>query len=80
MDHLPVEGLDEIESLLTRIHSRELIELVKTSCEKLGDGESSYACNPGKGEIYECKDSYEAALISAASAVTAVRKVLDGDD
>jgi len=80
MDKLEVQGLDEIESLLTKIHSPELVSLVKTSCEKLGEGESSSACNPGQGEIYECKDSYEAALVSAASAVTAVREILDGDD
>jgi histone deacetylase 6 len=80
MDKLEVQGLDEIETLLKRIHSEDLINLVKSSCEKLGEGESSQACNPGQGEIYECKDSYEAALVSAASAVTAVREILDGDD
>ena len=73
MQKLEVEGLDEIEELIARIHSRDLINLVRTSCEKLGDGESSQACNPGEGEIYECKDSFEAAKVSAASAVTAVR-------
>ena len=80
LDKLEVEGMDEIESLLARIHSEDLIKLVKTSCEKLGEGESSSACNPGKGEIYECKDSYEAALVSAASAVTGLKKILNGDN
>ena len=72
MQKLEVQGLDEIEDLIARIHSRDLINLVRTSCEKLGDGESSSTCNPGQGEIYECKDSFEAAKVSAASAVTAV--------
>ena len=77
MEKLEVEGLDEIEELLARIHSRDLIGLVKSSCERLGEGESSHSCNPGKGEIYECKDSYEAAKVSAAAAVTGVRRILD---
>jgi len=33
--------LDEIEDLIARVHSRDLIELVRSSCAKLGDGESS---------------------------------------
>jgi hypothetical protein len=33
--------MEEIEELIAKIHSRELINLVRTSCEKLGDGESS---------------------------------------
>lgn len=37
MDKLEVTGLDEIEGLLARIHSQELIDLVRTSCEKLGE-------------------------------------------
>ena len=78
MVKLEVDCMDEIEALLARIHSADLIKLVKSSCEKLGDGESSNLCNPDKGEIYECKDSYEAALVSAASSVTAVRKILEG--
>ena len=81
MEKLEVAGMDEIESLIEKIHSRDLINLVKSSCERLGEGEScSSNINPGKGEIYECKDTYEAALVSAASAVTAVREILDGDD
>ncbi len=63
--------------MLARIHSQELIDLVRSSCERLGDGESSYCVNPGAGEIYECKDSFNAAKVSAASAVTGVRKILD---
>jgi len=47
MQKLEVQGMEEIEELIAKIHSRDLINLVRTSCEKLGDGESSSACNPG---------------------------------
>lgn len=79
MDKLEVQGLDEIESLLTKIHSQELVDLVRNSCAKLGEGEGSQCCNPAVLEIYECKDSYEAALVSASAAVTGVRDILKGD-
>ena len=76
MDKLEIEGMDEIESLLTRIHSPSLIDLVRTSCAKLGEGEGSQCCNPAVLEIYECKDSYEAALVSASACVTGVKEIL----
>ena len=79
MVHLPVEGMDEIEKIITQTHSEELIELVKSSCAKLGEGETSFASNPGFGEVYECKDTYQAALVSAAATVTAVKAILDSE-
>lgn len=53
--------------------------MVKDSCAKLEPEKSSYLVNPIKGEIYECKESYEAAKLAAASAVTGVKKILSGD-
>ena len=50
---------------------------MKDSCAKLGEGESSWNVNTEKGEIYECKDSYEAAIVSAASTVTGVKAILE---
>ena len=79
MDKLEVQGMDEIEGLLTKIHSQDLVDLVRNSCAKLGEGEGSQCCNPAVLEIYECKDSYEAALVSASAAVTGVRDILKGD-
>ena len=76
LDKLDVQGLDEIETLLTKIHSPALIELVRSSCERLSEGEGSQCCNPGILEIYECKDSYEAALVSASACVTGVKEIL----
>ncbi|CDW72549.1 histone deacetylase hda1 [Stylonychia lemnae] len=78
MDKLEVQGLDEIEELIAAIHSQELIDKVRDSCAKLAEGESSNVINPGQGEIYECKDTYEAAKISAAGAVAGLRDILDG--
>ena len=79
MEKLEVEGVDEVEELLKKIHSTDLIELVKSSCAKLAEGESSYNVNPAKGEIYESKESYEAAKVSAAATVTGLKKILAGE-
>ena len=56
-----------------------MIDKVRDSCAKLGEGETGYEINPGPGECYECKDTYECAKISAAGTVTAVKDILDGN-
>lgn len=52
---------------------------MKDSCAKLGEGESSHKVNTDEGELYESRETYEAAKLAAASAVTGVKKILNGD-
>eukprot|EP00347_Sterkiella_histriomuscorum_P006078 403354151 len=78
MDKLEVQGVDEVEQLIATIHSQEIIDKVKEACAKLGDEESSSEIHTATGELYECRETWEAAKVSAASAITGVKDILDG--
>lgn len=54
--------------------------MVKQSCEKLEEGDTSFVVNPQFGELYESKETYEASLVAAAATVTAVKTILDKDN
>lgn len=58
------------------VHTKELINKVRIASENLKESESSYTLY--KTENYECKDTYNAAKISAAATLTGVRDILDG--
>lgn len=50
---------------------------MRDSCAKLEDNQSTCDINPGYGELYECKDTFNAAKVSAAATITATKAILD---
>ncbi len=74
MDKVDIENEDNIEELLELVHTKELINKVKEETSKLETGEPFYAT---KWEYYLCKESYEAAKISASGVVTGMKKILE---
>ena len=79
MDKVEIEGEEEIVNHIGLVHAQDLIKRVKDVTDRLEEGETSYQLNPATGELYECKESYNAALVSASAAVTGLTNILAGD-